>query len=87
MSTSDSGLELSEDVMPLEITETEIFEPKRQETYLRISASSENQISLRIHTVRSESTLGAFIWIANDTKFHQADNEDPNQTTRMSRLI
>ena len=44
------------------------------------------QISLRIRTVLSESSLGAF-WIAKDAKFLDADNEDSDQTARMRRLI
>ena len=44
------------------------------------------QISLRTHTVRSESSLGTF-WIALDAKFLHADNEDSDQTARMRRLI
>ena len=44
------------------------------------------QISLRILTVWSESSLGAF-WIAGDTKFLLADNEQSDQTVRMRMLI
>ena len=44
------------------------------------------QISLRIHTVRSESSLGTF-WVAMDAKFLHANNEDSDQTARMRRLI
>ena len=44
------------------------------------------QISLRIRAVWSESSLGAF-WLAKDGKFLHADNEDSDQTARMSRLI
>ena len=40
------------------------------------------QISLCIHTIWSESSLGAFI-IANDAKFLHADNEDMNTHVRM----
>ena len=43
------------------------------------------QISLRIRAVWSESTLGAF-WIAKDSSFLYADNEDSNQTARTCRL-
>ena len=43
-------------------------------------------ISLRIWTVWSESSMGAF-WIAKDATFFHADNKDCNQTARMSRLI
>ena len=44
------------------------------------------QISLRIRTVRSEISLGAF-WIAKDVKFLHADNEDSDQTAVIGRLI
>ena len=44
------------------------------------------QISLRIHAGCSESSLGA-IWIAKDSNFPHAVNEDSNQTARMRRLI
>ena len=44
------------------------------------------QISLRIRTVWSESSLDAF-WIANIAKFLYADNEDSDQNARMRRLI
>ena len=43
-------------------------------------------VSLRIHAVGSESSLGTFC-IATDAKFLHADNEDSNQTARMRRLI
>ena len=44
------------------------------------------QINLRIRTVWSESSLGAF-WIAYDAKFLHAENEDSDQTARMRKLI
>ena len=44
------------------------------------------QISLRIRTVRSKSSLGPFL-IAKDARFLHADNEDSDQTARMRRLI
>ena len=44
------------------------------------------QISLRIRTVWSETSLSAF-WIAKDAKFLHANKEDSNQTARMRRLI
>ena len=44
------------------------------------------QISLRISTVWSESSLGAF-WIAKGAKFLNADNGDSIQIARMRRLI
>ena len=44
------------------------------------------QISLRICTVWSESSLDAF-WIAKDAKFLHADNSDSDQTARMRSLI
>ena len=44
------------------------------------------QISLCIHAVWSENSLGAF-WRAKDTKFLYAEDEDPDQTARMRRLI
>ena len=44
------------------------------------------QISLRIGAVWSESSLSGF-WIANDATLIHADNEDPDQTARMRRLI
>ena len=44
------------------------------------------QISLRIRAVWSEPSLGAF-WIAKDSKFRHADNEDSDQIARMRRLI
>ena len=44
------------------------------------------QISLRIRTVWSESWLAA-CWIAKDTKFPHAYNEDSDQSARMRRLI
>ena len=43
------------------------------------------KISLRIRSVWSESSLGAF-WIAKFEKFLQANDEDSDQTVRMSRL-
>ena len=42
--------------------------------------------SLRIRAVWSESSLGA-VWIAKDTKFIHADNENYDQTARMRILI
>ena len=44
------------------------------------------QISLRIRTVWSESSLGAF-WVVKDANFLHADNKDSDQTARMRRLI
>ena len=44
------------------------------------------QISLRIHSVRSEASLGAFL-IAKDTKCLHAESEDSDQTVIMQRLI
>ena len=44
------------------------------------------QISLCIRAVWSESSLGA-LWIAKNTNFLHADNEDSDQTARMRRLI
>ena len=44
------------------------------------------QIILRIRTVWSEYSQGAF-WIAKDAKFLDADNEDSDQTAQMRRLI
>ena len=44
------------------------------------------QISLRIHAVCSESSLGAF-WIVKDAKFIHAHNEDSDQAAWMPRLI
>ena len=43
-------------------------------------------ISLCVHAVCSGSTLGKF-WIAMDTTFLHADNDDSDQTVRMRRLI
>ena len=39
------------------------------------------QVSLRIRTIWSESSLGAF-WVAKDAIFLHADNEDSDQTAR-----
>ena len=44
------------------------------------------QISLRIRTVWSESSLGAF-WVDKDIKFNDADDEDSDETARMRRMI
>ena len=43
------------------------------------------QIGLGIHTVWSESSLGAF-WIFKDLKFLHTDNEDSDLTVWMCRL-
>ena len=43
------------------------------------------QVSLCIHSVRSEASLGT--WIASDAKFFHGDNEDSDQTVQMHRLI
>ena len=47
--------------------------------------STKIQISLRIHAIWSESSLGTF-WIANDAKFLHADNKEFDQTALMLRL-
>ena len=47
---------------------------------------AKSQISLHIHVVWSESSLGAF-WMAKDAKFLHADKEDSDQTAPMHRLI
>ena len=44
------------------------------------------QITLRIHAVWIETSLGVLL-IAKDANFLQADNEDSDQTARMHRLI
>ena len=44
------------------------------------------QIRLHIRAIESKSSLCAF-WIAKDTTFFQAQNEDSDQTARMRRLI
>ena len=55
----------------------------RTARYLR---TEKIQISLRIRTGWSESSLGKF-WIAKDAKFFHADNEDSASTAGMRRLI
>ena len=45
------------------------------------------QISLRIRAVWSESSPGAFWYVATDAKFLHADNDDSDQTTRMHRWL
>ena len=44
------------------------------------------QISLPIHSVWSESSLGAF-WVAKDAPFLHVDNADSDKTVWMDRLI
>ena len=56
---------------------------KRTFRYVR---QAKIQISLRICAVWSESSLGAF-WIAKDTNFLHADNEDSNQSARKRSLF
>ena len=60
------------------------YRPHRQKMYLR---TAKIQISLRMRTFGSESSLCAF-WIAKaDAKLLHADNEDSDQTAWMRRLI
>ena len=47
---------------------------------------AKTQISLGIHPVWSESSLGVQ-WVAKDPSFLHADTEDSDQTGRMPRLI
>ena len=56
------------------MSEKRTFEHVRQANF---------QISLRIRAVWSESSLGAF-WIANDAEFLFEENDESNQTARMS---
>ena len=62
----------------------------QQKTYMYLwtcAPSKDHQVQiLRIRTVWSDSLLDAF-WEAKDAKFLLADNEDPDQTVRMQRLI
>ena len=55
------------------------FELQRQKPYRRTLASSEDSNQ----PAQSESSLGAF-WISKDAKFLLVDNEDSDQTVRMS---
>ena len=57
----------------------------RQRTFGHVR-KAKIRISLRIRAVWSESSLGAF-WVAKDTTFLHADNEDSDQAARMRRLI
>ena len=57
------------------------YEPQRinKPTFGRVR-QAKIQISLRIHAVWSESSLGVF-WIAKDAEFLHADNEDCSDCT------
>ena len=57
----------------------------RRRTFVHVRPTK-IQISLHIHAIWSESSLGAF-WLAKGAKFLYADNEDSDQTAQMRRLI
>ena len=63
-----------------------INEPKRQKTYFRTCAPSEDS-DQSAHSYRLISIFSGHIWIAKGAKFLHANNEDSDQTARMPRLI
>ena len=64
----------------------ESYEPKRQETYFRTCAPSEDSDQPALCAGWSESLLGAFL-MTNVTNFLQTDDEDSDQTERRRRQI